>query len=287
MGYQLHVIASRHKDGIKLKRLPMVQTERRKSAKDSNSYFPSIEDIKYTLSSPVLLICVNFGFLDFLANLLFSINRLGLKPNVLVVCEDEETFLELSQHGNFYDMKFQIVLTHLNKSLPKPSEWKSDGYIQLVRKRPHYIETLLKNNLDVFYVDTDIVWLGDPFPFFRGGYDLFIQQELQNETLYCAGFFYMKSNEYTRSFVSSWARTKFKGRRGIQRALNDLLKKFTNISISALPTNQFSSGGIFFSSNVPWYERSPPPIEVHVNFMAGHDNKKDRMKTFGLWFLQE
>ncbi|XP_071815912.1 uncharacterized protein [Apostichopus japonicus] len=258
------------------------------TVRDTNSTENTIFDvINNGLTSPVLLVCANDGFLDFLTNLMLSISRLNLSPNILIICEDVLIYHKLSQHKEMFSVHYRLALTHLEKSLSEASAWKSDGYIHLVRKRPRYVGILLSHGIDVLYVDTDIVWLGDPFPFFTGVSDIYIQQELEESILYCAGFFYMRSNIRTITFVDTWAKTHFKGRRGIQRAFNDLLAIYNNISVAPLPTSQFCSGHTFFSSKTPWAEREPPVIEVHANFIAGFQNKKESLMNAGLWFLKD
>lgn len=251
------------------------------------SFQNTIYDVVDDLASPVLLICINYGFLDFLHNLMFSMSRLKLQPNILIICEDTLIYSDLSKQTELSNISYHLAITHLNKSGYEASQWKSDGYIYLVRKRPHYIKILLSRGLDLFYVDTDIVLLGNPFPFFNGSSDLFVQQELESENLYCAGFFYIRSNIRTIAFANAWATAHIKGRRGIQRSFNDVLMLYDDISVTSLPTDQFCSGSVFFSSEVPWQDRYPPVIEVHANFIAGYENKKEKLARAGLWFIKD
>ncbi len=69
-----------------------------------------------------------------------------------------------------------------------------------------------------------------------------------------------------------------------QDVLNEILKaRETDIIHKALPTFLFPSGYVFFKI-LSSEERARVAV-VHNNFIIGHQNKKNRFKSYGLWTL--
>ncbi|PIK55252.1 hypothetical protein BSL78_07848 [Apostichopus japonicus] len=252
-----------------------------------NQTFPTVKDmLEHLHDSPLMVTCVNYGFVELLYNLLFSIQRLKIQPNILVICEDKMSFIELSKGRQNLNLEFKIALTFLEESTTKSTRYTSDSYIQLVQKRVYYIELLLRHNIDVLYIDSDIVLLEDPFKFMNGKEDLFIQSETPRKSVVCTGFFYIKANNRTCRLISAWRRALPRDKRGNQRVFNEVLNRFKRqIKVNILPTDRFFSGKIFAASNEPWSKRSPKPVEIHANFMTGSVKKTQTMKNLGLWFI--
>lgn len=169
-----------------------------------NFSFKTLPELIENLTSPVLLTTVNFGFTDFLQNLLFSIWRLRLQPNIVIICEDKESYVDISRYQKSLNLRINLAMTHKDLSPTIALRYNTSEYGKLVNKRPRYVQMLINKGIDVFFIDTDIVLIGDPFPFFNGTSDVYVQKELVNGTALCAGFFYMKSNSRTRKMVSDW-----------------------------------------------------------------------------------
>lgn len=135
-----------------------------------------------------LRITTNYGFLDLLLNLLFSIQRLSMQSPILIICEDRSAYLELLKRQSNFSLKYQLALTHLQESTTNASTFSTAGYISLVKKRVSYIEILLQRGLDVLYFDSDVVLLANPFKYFSDdSFDIFFQRD---RNLACTGFFF-------------------------------------------------------------------------------------------------
>ncbi|KAJ8038188.1 UDP-D-xylose:L-fucose alpha-1,3-D-xylosyltransferase 3 [Holothuria leucospilota] len=249
----------------------------------------TVEDVinESILKSPVVMICINSGFLEFLDNLLCSIFHVELLQNILIVCEDELAYQRLS--AKFKGQSIRVALTNQKYSPEGAAKRFSKDYKELVRKRVSYIEMLLQNNFDVFYIDADIVLVQNPLLYFTGDFDAFVQIENPPKMeSYCSGFFYMKSNNMTLKFVKTWQSRLLKDPQGNQIVFARMLRFFDHeklLKIRRLPHKQFSSGKVFFASKVPWQKRQPPVVAVHANWIVGHDQKKQKLKDAKLWFI--
>lgn len=262
------------------------KTARRLQFEAENVSYPTVNEILKNLTSPVLVTAVNYGFLQLLFNLLYSIQRLNIQPNILIICEDKLVFRELSGHRESLRLKYDLALTYFEESEANASAFGSESYLKLVQKRVSYIELLIRNNMDVFYVDADVVLLDDPLEYMKGEEDLFIQSDNSQNTSLCTGFFYMRANNRTRELTYTWNRELARDRLGNQRIFDKVRAKFGDrVKVKILPTDRFFNG-IFFRlhKHEHWDQIDPKPVEIHANTMIGYDTKEDMLKKFGLWF---
>lgn len=238
-----------------------------------------------TLTSPVWMTTVNKAFLDFLENLLCSISRLHLHPNIVIICEEEEVYRSLV--NKFKHGKVRVVVTNQEYTSPLVNERLTVAYKQLMQKRVAYIELFIRNGFDIFFLGADIVLLQDPFPYFQGNYDLFVQIERPGwqDRYLGGGFFYLKWSNSAIAMVEQWQQLLKEDPKGNQVAFQRTLYKMKDLKILGLPFKQFSSGLVFFNSTQHWTQRRPPQVSVHSNWIVGKDPKKQKLKSAGLWFL--
>jgi len=105
-------------------------------------------------------------------------------------------------------------------------------YNVMMLSRTKHILRHLQSGENVIFTDVDTVWRKDPRPFLTGSaIDAWFQKE--RGEVACAGFFAMRSNKNTISFVKRWMAAnsvmehRQRGRRGIhdQDVLNRLFKR--------------------------------------------------------------
>lgn len=259
--------------------------------------FRTVTDVVSGLRKNVIMTCVNRGFLPLLINLLYSIQQLNIRnlPPILIICEDQEAYLEMSKVKGNFSMNMLLTLTNMNESVSEATAFKSDDYKNLVQKRVSYIGIFLQSGINIFYIDSDIVLLENPFSFFRGNFDLFIQNELPGKTDLCTGFFYLRANERTVALVQAWEELLPTDPSGNQRVFNIVVRKMRNkkverkkkLKLKVLPMDRFLSGKVFrLSGNQSWIERNPKPVEIHANFLVGIESKIDMLKNNDLWFVE-
>ncbi|KAJ8050517.1 UDP-D-xylose:L-fucose alpha-1,3-D-xylosyltransferase 3 [Holothuria leucospilota] len=260
------------------------ETNQKTSHNNESYQFVNFTDVVRNLTSPVLLTTTNYGFLDLLLNLLFSIQRLSIQPMILILCEDKTVYVELLKRQSNFSLKYHLALTHLQESGNDAFGFSTTGYISLVKKRISYIEILLQRDLDVFYIDSDVVLLADPFKYFTDdNVDIFFQWDRNNA---CTGFFYIKANRTTKAFVTKWAEAMPGDQFGNQRAFNRAMRRSgEELKVYGLPKNLFMSGYEFRNSGKAWYLMSPQPVQIHANFIRGEGSKVDWLKKHELWLV--
>ncbi|KAJ8047280.1 UDP-D-xylose:L-fucose alpha-1,3-D-xylosyltransferase 3 [Holothuria leucospilota] len=256
-----------------------------KTLRSNASYqFVNFTDCVRTLTSPVLLVTTNYGFFNLTLNLLYSIQRLSMQPKILILCEDRTVYVELWKRQINFGLKFQLTLTHLEESDTIAASRNTPTYYRIMQKRISYLEILLQRGLDVFFVDSDIVLLANPFKYFTDdNSDIFVQRDVK---IACAGFFYMKANNSSKNFVEAWKRALPKDPKGNQKTFNKVIKELgKNIKVNRLPKELFMSGSEYNKFQKGW--PTPQPVEVHANYMIGKDTKENWLKKYKLWFVPD
>lgn len=266
-----------------------------KLQKTDNKPPPTLLDIASSVRSPVVLTAINQAFIDITINFILSIRRLNLTPTIVIVCEDRKSYDVLSQWENI-----TTVMTHLELSNSDAKNWRSKAYNQLVDKRVPYIIELLKNGKDVFFMDTDIVWLADPFPYVSGNLDIAVihdyPENKENKIIYCAGYAFFRNTAASRFVVYQWQRQLVSPQRKEgseqQGKFNKALKKGKGrsgkqkLKLKVLPRNLFQAGFEFFNSSTPLEDRPIRPVMIHNNWIVGLQPKLERYKKYGLWYLE-
>ena len=235
----------------------------------------------------IVLATTNSVFLDFTRNWLESIRRLKRRPtNITIVTEDEATYKAMAKYPEVYRVKPSFLLPS-NKTLV----FDTPEYKAFVNKRPKYILDLLERNHDVLFSDVDTVWLEDPFQYFTGDFDMFIQEDQPAPKLvHCAGFAFYRSTQNTINFVKQWIRRLEinKHKKPDQMVLNIMLREKVirkHFKVKILDPKKFVSGRVYFDAEWRKNHTDVKPVFLHNNWIIGHDVKVDRFKTLGFWFI--
>ena len=239
---------------------------------------------------PAVLATTNSVFLDFTQNWLESIRRLKVRPkNITIVTEDNATYEALAEYPEVYRVKPSFMLPP-NKTLV----FDTPEYKAFVNKRPKYILDLLEKNIDVLFSDVDTVWMEDPFPYFAGDFDMFIQEDQpQPKLVLCAGFSYYRSNANMIQFMKDWIRRLEinKNKKPDQMVLNIMLRekrklgKSANFKYKVLDQKKFLSGREYFDDDWRRNNTDVKPVFLHNNWVIGHDIKVERFKNLGYWYI--
>ena len=240
---------------------------------------------------PVVLTTTNSVFLDFTQNWLESIRRLKVRPkNITIVTEDEATYEALAEYPEVYRVKPSFMLPP-NKTLV----FDTPEYKAFVNKRPKYILDLLEKNIDVLFSDVDTVWIEDPFPYFQGDFDLFIQEDQpQPKLVLCAGFAYYRSTANMIQFLKYWIRRLEinKNKKPDQMVLNIMLREKKKagktpgyFKYKVLDQKKFLSGRDYFDEDWRRNNTDVKPAFLHNNWVVGHDIKVERFKKLGYWYI--
>jgi len=120
------------------------------------------------------------NFLDFLMNWYISGGKNGHGGRVLFIAEDQGHMTTLTDKFPNQVVKASEVVG--DWTLPKQEHKTGVQFFlfnTLVDRRPRLLRAMAEANVSFLYSDVDIVFLKDPFPFFTGDYDLWVQEDTQ------------------------------------------------------------------------------------------------------------
>ncbi|XP_030837662.1 UDP-D-xylose:L-fucose alpha-1,3-D-xylosyltransferase MGP4 [Strongylocentrotus purpuratus] len=235
----------------------------------------------------VILTSVNAEFVDIAENWLESLRRLGIRYNITMVAEDQDTFKYFSIRANrefrvLYQKQYAFNFTRRYGPVMM--------YQELIRRRTVYIRTLLEQGNDVLLVDVDTVWIKNPVDLILKEYalyDIWLAQGYENH-IPCPCFMYMKSTSEVVAMVREWVK-RLENQRGRslesdQVALTKVLPLFPDIPIQKMSFEKFPTGKHYFDR--AWLALHTKEVYVaHGNHLGRHDGKKKKLKEFGLWML--
>ncbi|XP_033624960.1 UDP-D-xylose:L-fucose alpha-1,3-D-xylosyltransferase 3-like isoform X2 [Asterias rubens] len=236
---------------------------------------------------PVVLATTNKAFLDFTENWLESIKRVGTKPRILVVAEDEET-----QRFLYGRPDVHVVISEGFKIPAHKLEWDSPIYNAMVNKRPAYIYQLLEKGHHVLFSDVDTVWLKEPFQFLDGEFDIAVEEDQHKPYIaYCAGFVYFRCTEKTKEFVKEWLRRLHESQTSIsdQVIMNKMLieEKLPGLRKKVMSSQIFPNGKLYFANSQFYENHHEKAAVVHNNWVQSKEVKLQRFKANNLWFVED
>ena len=197
-----------------------------------------------------------------------------------------------------------------------PRSYRSRGWTRLMFAVPQMLRWVLAMQLDVLWMDTDVVALADPLPVLR---DLLganasssppqllasvdgrfpdedpreCAQYYSAETRWgasaggsklCGGLFYLRHGARSLALVDAWEARLRGPRAGAknQPHYNDALRAAAGLRVRVLPCDLFPNGYRYASESWRRAQRRPP-LAVHNNWIKGHAAKLARFKEWGLW----
>ena len=141
------------------------------------------------------------------------------------------------------------------------------------------IYVALANGYNVFYMDSDIALLKNPFPFFYSlnSYDMLVQRD---DTI-CSGFMFI----YSRKSTIDLFNLDIGKNKGDQAALIQAYSQ-SKVNLYFLPSDTFSSGKVFWSKHsFYWDPIDSKQIMIHNNFVRYREIKDYRFKEIHLYAL--
>eukprot|EP00968_Pinguiococcus_pyrenoidosus_P016215 scaffold1541_cov256-Pinguiococcus_pyrenoidosus.AAC.3 len=133
------------------------------------------------------------------------------------------------------------------------------------------------------------MWLDDPFPRFKGDYDIWGQVHVKTRTegsfddpeaLVNPGFMAVRSNERTIAVMQKWTDLMQDGPTHNMGKFNDALAAVPGVKVFRLK-GDFPEGNMMDWTE-EWIKQSKPVV-VHNNWVGRKDSKKNRFVKSGLW----
>ena len=228
----------------------------------------------------IILLIVNDGYIDFFFNWLTFYDHLNLNVPVYVVTEDDTSYIKLQNLTQEYLMISRSTFV----SVKEAQDYKTAMFNVITFRKPTHILEHLQKGRNVLFIDVDALMLRNPFEYFTGDFDMWIQKDLSTRTpTYCTGFIATKANLRTIEFMRKWIYIMSKyNRHNDQMFFNTvILKNKRLVKKLGLDFARFPDGAAYFETFTP--EERSHAVVVHNNFQVGHDKKKERFKKFDLW----
>ncbi|XP_022079549.1 UDP-D-xylose:L-fucose alpha-1,3-D-xylosyltransferase MGP4-like isoform X2 [Acanthaster planci] len=256
----------------------------------------SLADVKMR-PGVVMLTTTNFGFKDMTLNMLESIKRTGVCVNTTIIAEDQKCYRYLSQRAEG-DPAVHVVLTNSGETTSKeiPRRQRKQ-YYALFNKRQEYFLGLLEQGYEVLFTDSDTFWFSDPFPYFKGDFDMSMIDPRSpyptrtNRSHYCAGFAYFKPTNVTVRFVKAWIKTmrdndKIGRLLADQDVMNMLLRgdRPMHVNVQPLDTNIFPWGPKFYELLAKKANYST--VVMHAASIRGYAAKVTKFKSSNMWLVK-
>lgn len=230
---------------------------------------------------------VSEGMLDFTYNWICSVRRFNFF-NYVILASDHNTYASLQEAGEpvvfiaghaFGDNEFLLYGT--------------TAYQGLMHIRLLYVKHLLQLGYRVLLFDVDQVWTANPFDFIDRdcSADLHTQNDARGAyALPCMGFMYLNP---TPALLTLWdavrvehslrTRTRPYTESATEQAIFTAMS--TNLTRHYLNNELFINGGLFWDEGVRIQHFQP--VQIHVNFVVGKENKHQRLLQSKLWVLAD
>jgi hypothetical protein len=237
----------------------------------------------------IMIMMFNRGHIDEARNCIHSYKKSTNKNNILVFALDKETKKAMDKENIscYYNRQFY------NSGL-SDSDYATNDFDIICYNKLLVIFSILKNNTNCLWSDTDIVYFKNPFNKFKTMNKSILIQNAGNSEKgnLCAGFMYFKNNNISTDFLEKCINFINDGRwgegmnadQGVINHLKDLSK------IDILPMEEFPDGKVWWGHP----DKNVPPLKnidkskafiIHNNWIKGLDNKVKRFKENELWYI--
>lgn len=168
---------------------------------------------------------------------------------------------------------------------PGSSAFNSPEFWSVIRQKTIHIYFALCEYDKAFFVDSDIVFLENPLPEIEAlleVYDIVGTNDTMSAYPFCAGAMAM-TNRHKDIFHPEKARTMDCSTQGMaeQGLLNRALME-QPIKSYLLSPSQYANGWMWYR-----YNKSITPSMVHYNWLVHLDEKINKMKEFGHWYIED
>ncbi|KAI5079377.1 hypothetical protein GOP47_0004856 [Adiantum capillus-veneris] len=257
-------------------------------------------------NNTVILCAVSQPYLPFLINWLTSIAKHHRQHGVLVVAEDYATLYAVNEKWPGH-----AVLIPPAPALQQAHKFGSQGFFNFTSRRPRHLLQILELGYSVLYNDVDMVWLKDPFPYFKGKYDIYFTDDMtqvkshdhshklpppgkKGRTYICSCMLFIRPTNGGKLILKKWIEElkaqpwSPRAKANDQPAFNWALNKTSDmVKLYLLPQRAFPSGGLYFKNETWRRETQGKHAIIHNNYITGFEKKIKRFRDFDLWFVDD
>ncbi|KAE8708022.1 UDP-D-xylose:L-fucose alpha-1,3-D-xylosyltransferase MGP4 [Hibiscus syriacus] len=265
------------------------------------------EAASFVAKNGTLIVCaVSQPYLPFLNNWLISITRQKHQEKVLVIAEDYVTLDKVNEKWPGHAVLIPPALDSQTAH-----KFGSQGFFNFTARRPRHLLQILKLGYNVMYNDVDMVWLGDPFPYFEGNHDVYFTDDMtavkplnhshdlpppgkKGRPYICSCMIFLRATDGAKLVMKKWieelqAQPWSKAQKANdQPAFNwALLKTAGVVDLYLLPQSAFPTGGLYFK-NKTWVQQTKGMhVIIHNNYILGFEKKIKRFRDYGLWLVDD
>jgi hypothetical protein len=219
---------------------------------------------------------LNSGCRDICDNMLISAEKVGIKKSqFIIVAFDRAVY-------NYYINKGYFVDLFANESEEPYFNWtwdKNSKFRNLVKNKWHIIKKYYNTDKNLMWLDTDVVFIKNPESYL---------QELKLPTFQidypvkcaCTGLMYFPEHSLSEKIINDL---------GMQTIEDDqlvcnkyLTEQLSQNDVDYFNLNYFPNGGYFYDAKGTNIETA---IMLHCNYIVGLENKINRLKETGVWYL--
>lgn len=303
--HDLEVVATLHTTVHSVPRMP----------RTANLHLGQVNWKRYTLrqaaqavaSDGVLIVCtVSQPYLEFLNNWLISLAKQNRHQAALILAEDYATLDFVNSRWPGHAVLIPPALNSATPSL----RFGSQGFFNFTSRRPQQLLEILNLGYSVMYNDVDMVWLADPFSYFKNKRDVYITDDMavlkpedhshalpppgkKGRTYICSCMLFLRPTEGAKLLLRAWMKELHEHQWSPSLKANDqpafnwaLNHTAGQVDVYLLPQVAFPSGGLYFKNDTWRKETANKHVIVHNNYVVGFDQKIKRFRNHNLWFVE-
>lgn len=218
---------------------------------------------------------LNFGCINICKNMLISAEKVGINmDDFFIACLDTESLDELKQYKNAF--------LYLDQNIKEYQDWTIEdrtGFRNIVKYKWKLINDIYKNNPNLVWVDTDIVFKKNPIEYLEGNQKVLFQSDHPGAHI-CTGFMVFNDTPECKNLVEECGR--YDGEDDQLLANRVILSKYSSY-IEILSKELFPNGYVYHKESSKSSKKNA--IIVHNNWIKGLTNKILKFKQEGLWHL--
>lgn len=246
----------------------------------------------------VMMTFMNKAFVPFLTNWMCHTKSMVDYSQVLVLVTDKAVHSEITAKYPSLTVMFLSIFKDINTK----QRYCSAGFMRMGIYRTRVVNWIIQENIPVFLFELDAMWTSNPIPFVtsKKEYDLTIIPTYEKSFELAIGFYYARNTTRLKQFWMELDRrldslmTMFscldneehvRAKDNDQIVLKELIiEHYGNVIVYFLPLTQFLDGKWYFKPNEDQLKNA---FILNFNFVIGVDEKIQRAKKFGHWFVAD
>jgi hypothetical protein len=242
---------------------------------------------------PVVISFANFGYLDFVVNLIKNVEDVLKKHRFIMYCMDRELFDAVQSYSSD---RIEIVLYERDVTKGTIDYGNSEPFLEMMKVKTEIIRQAVIQYGFVHFVDGDVVFCKEPTEEYYAkyaDYDIVYQRDAPppNAPFHewtCTGNFTLRHTGPTIGFLNTLRLYQSRLQMNEQECQREMfrdakvtdIRKFPGARLTEFPMEEFTCGYCITHSLV-----DPARIMVfHANHVIGKAAKMDLLKRIGKWY---